>query len=413
MKSFTGWEYLLIDACNQFGGDKLTFEKRIEWATQNINELESLADQAETKPLFIKAVMALRKAQAGIPTGHLVAMDACCSGIQIMSVLTGCMAGATATGLVNPDVRADAYSDLTKVMQDILGSKFTIKRADAKQALMTTMYGSKATPKIIFGEDTPEIDAFYEAAEKIAPGPWELLQELLASWNPYALTHEWVLPDGFYAKVKVMTKKESRIEVDELDHATFTYEFYVNEGQKKGLSNAANVIHSIDAYILRSMHRRCNYNREEVEYAARLIKEERLRRTSGGEQETALDVRGNFLYYAEQYARSGMADAVILPWLDTLNVCDLTDAHLEALNTIVDGMLEYQPFEIVTIHDSFAAHANNVNHVRQQYINILAELAESNVLADVLGQLHGTTGTYQKSSSTLGDMIRKSCYALS
>jgi hypothetical protein len=36
-----------------------------------------------------------------------------------------------------------------------------------------------------------------------------------------------------------MTKKEARIEVDELDHATFTYEFYENQGQKSGLSNAA------------------------------------------------------------------------------------------------------------------------------------------------------------------------------
>lgn len=41
-----------------------------------------------------------------------------------------------------------------------------------------------------------------------------------------------------------MQKKEARIEVDELDHATFTYYYYENEGSKTGLSNAANVVHS-------------------------------------------------------------------------------------------------------------------------------------------------------------------------
>ena len=198
-----------------------------------------------------------------------------------------------------------------------------------------------------------------------------------------------------------------------MGHATFTYEFYVNEGQKKGLSNAANIIHSIDAYILRSMHRRCNYDRAAMENAATLIEMEMIRRTLGGIQDAMFDVEGNVAYYQEQYERSDMPDAVILPWIDSLNVVGLGDEHLAALATIVNGMLEYQPFEIITIHDSFAAHANNINHVRQQYINILAELAESSVLGDVLGQVHGSTGTYEKLSTDLGDKIRKSNYALS
>lgn len=41
-------------------------------------------------------------------------------------------------------------------------------------------YGSKAKPKEIFGEDTPELNAFYQAAQQVAPGAWELLQDLLA-----------------------------------------------------------------------------------------------------------------------------------------------------------------------------------------------------------------------------------------
>ena len=80
MKCFTGYQYLLIDAANAFGKDKLTFEKRLEWANSVLPDMESLAEQADSKPLFIKAVMAIRKAQKGLPTGHLVGFDAVCSG---------------------------------------------------------------------------------------------------------------------------------------------------------------------------------------------------------------------------------------------------------------------------------------------------------------------------------------------
>lgn len=242
--NYTGFEYLLIDAANSFGLDKLTFEERIGWGRTNLDQLESLTDKAESAYLFMKSVAAIRKAQQGIPTGHLVALDAVCSGMQIMSAITGCISGARATGLVDPNRRADAYTELTQSMQVILGSNIHVTRKDAKAALMTSCYGSKEQPKIIFGEDTQELAAFYQACMEMAPGAFELLQELLDTWQPYALAHAWKLPDGFDARVKVMKREETRIEVDELDHASFTYEYYVNQGSKKGLSNVANVVHS-------------------------------------------------------------------------------------------------------------------------------------------------------------------------
>lgn len=408
MIKYSGYEYMCIDIANQYGLDKELFETRIQWTQDHLGELESLADKADCQPLYKKAVMALRKAQAGIPTGHLVGFDGVCSGVQIMSALTGCIAGANSTGLVDPNVRADAYGKLTEAMTGILGGNVDISRNDAKQAFMTSFYGSKAVPKRLFGEDTPELDAFYAAANKIAPGAWELLQDLLASWKPFALSHEWKLPDGFDAKVKVMTKQEARIEVDELDHATFTYEFYQNEGTKRGLSNVANVVHSVDAYVLRCIHRRCNYDQYVVAKAKDLIQSALDNITQDG----GIDVNGKIGYYIEQYERSSIADVVILPYLDCLNVYCLSINHLNALKDIVDGMLEYKPFEVVTIHDEFKCHPNNMNHLRQQYINILADLADSTLLDDLLSQLHGSVGQFKKLSNNLGALIRNSNYAL-
>lgn len=406
MARYTGWEYLLIDAASQFGHDKLGFDARIQWTKENIDNLEAVADQAETKPLFIKAVMAIRKAQQGLPTGHMVAMDGVCSGIQVMSALTGCIAGARSTGLIDPGVRVDAYAATTEAMNTILGGGLVVSRSDAKQALMTTMYGSKKTPKDLFGEDTPELAAFYQAVQIIAPGAWELLQDLLASWQPYALSHEWKLPDGFDARVKVMSKKEARIEVDELDHATFTYEFYENQGQKKGISLPANAIHSVDGYVLRCMHRRCNYNREVVEQAGQLIEEELFQRSKDEVHRNVTRPAGKAGYYVEQYERSTLVDVVILPYLNEVNVQQLSQEHLEKLAEIINGMLQYKPFELVTVHDAFAAHPNNVNWVRWQYKEILADIADSNVIDDILSQINGVPCTFQKLSFNLGDQIR-------
>lgn len=411
MTPYTGWQWLLIDAANQYGYDKLIFEERIKWAEANLLTLESLVDQAETKPLYIKAVMAIRKAQQGIPTGHMVAVDGICSGIQIMSALTGCTAGATATGLVDPNVRADAYTSVTNEMETILGGAVAVSRVDAKSATMKSFYGSKLVPKALLGEDTPELNAFYQAMEKTAPGAWELLQDLLASWQPYALSHGWKLPDGFDAKIKVMAKREVRIEVDELDHATFTYEFYENEGSRTGLSNVANLVHSMDAYVLREMHRRCNYDREVMEDVALVIEEEMICRSLGIPRNGECS-DPKVAYYRDQYTRSSLASAVILPHLDCDSVKSLSQKHLEALAVMINGMLAYKPFPLVTVHDAFASHANNVNHVRYNYKEILAEIADSEVLSDLMSQIHGRQGMCTKINLQLGDLIRQSNYAL-
>ena len=414
MTPFTAWQYLMIDVANQFGLDKLLFEQRIEWAEDHINELELWADKADSKPLYMKAVLAVRKAQKGLPTGHLVGLDATCSGIQIMSTLTGCVAGATATGLVDPNRRADAYTDVTNEMNNILGGGITISRDDAKSATMKSFYGSKKVPKDLFGEGTPELEAFYEAATTVAPGAWELLQDLLDSWQPYALVHQWKLPDGYDARVKVMDMVSTRIEVDELNHATFTYQYYDNVGTRKGRSNAANMVHSVDAYILRCIHRRCNYDALNLYFVLEALKAERAVRTQPvhamdreGIEGTALD------YYLEQYDRSGMADVVILPYL--LNeeaMWYLTTKHIDQLIKICERMKSHKPFPVVTIHDEFKCSPVNMNHLRQHYIDIFAELADSNVLSDILSQIIGMPATWHKKSQNLSDLIKGSNYAL-
>lgn len=417
MQQFTGWQYILIDLANAFGHDKETFDKRIAWAEENMDVLEDLVAQADSKPLYVKAVMGIRRAQHGLPIGHLVGFDATCSGIQVMSALTGCIAGATAVGLVDPDVRADAYTLCTKVMNEILaaqGLSVTVTRKQAKAALMTAFYGSTREPKKLFGEDTPELSAFYQAAATIAPGGWDLLQDLLASWQDGALEHAWTLPDGFHARVKVMKQhKDVTIEVDELDHASFGYTYYVNEGKTRYVddgtkSNAANVVHSVDAYVLRSIHRRCNYDRQVVELARDMIK---LALAMGDHKPENADAA--VTYYKGLYERSKMPDVVILPHLNYMNVFALSTEHLNKLLGIIDMMLTHKPFPVITIHDEFKCHANNMNHLRRHYMEIFAELSEADILSGICSEIYGQPVTFTKvTEGQLGKLIRESNYSL-
>lgn len=333
-----------------------------------------------------------------------------------MSAITGCYEGAKATGLVDPNVRADAYSSVTEAMNLELaqhGLNVHVSRADAKQALMTSFYGSKLTPKTIFGEETPELQAFYVAAQKVAPGAWDLLQDLLASWQPWTLKHSWQLPDGFEAKVKVMQKHETRIEVDELDHASFTYEHYENTGSRTGLSNVANVVHSIDALVLREIHRRCNYKTQALDNAVCLVQAEQGRRLLEVCQEDDMIPDAPINKYVGLWARTGFLSAVVIPYLNEDSVRLVPWDMLKEIEILGQSMMDHNPFPVVTIHDEFKCHPNNMNHLRQHYINILAELADSVIIDDILSQLHGKPGNFPKLSNNLSDCIRHSNYALS
>jgi len=412
-QKFTGFEYLCIDAANYFGMDKEEFEPRIQWVMDNFKDLEAFTATAETPELYSKAVMSLRRACRGEEIGHITYWDGVCSGIQIMSALTGCIAGATNTGMINPKKRMDAYGNCTEVMNDLLVKKglseFKIPRGKIKNAFMTAGYGSKAVPKRTFGEDL--LPVFNGATRIVAPGAFNLMDELLATWQPFALAHNWIMPDLFSVRIKVIETKETRIEVDELDHATMTLEYKVNEGTERGLANVANTTHSCDAYLLRTLDRRCNYDIHEILEAQKILEARLLAHSTGIAQEAATEALGEYLW---AWGKSAMADTVIFTALDWTNYLQLPVELARKLLRIVNDMLSYEPFEIMTVHDAFGSHPNNCNEVRYWYKEILAEFAESNLLQWIMNQLHGTSdGVYTKLSPNLAELIRGSNYALS
>lgn len=416
--SFTGFQYVLIDIASQWGLDKLTFPERLEWAYKHFNDFESLAEDRghfKEHPLYMKSVMGLRRIQAGQPTGMLVGLDAVCSGMQVLSAATGCETGARSTGMVTPDERADAYTACTEAMQRRIPAFTMDGRADIKDACMTTLYGSVKVPESIFGEDTPELQAFYESLYEIAPGACKMISVLKLAWRPYALKHAWILPDNHHAEVPVEEMVDTKIEIDELEHTTFSYTYSVNKGSKKGLSLIANVTHSIDAWVLRSMIRRCNYDEAKLLRADNLIQEELLQRHSGIHAEPQ-PLQGIPEHGAQaliyRYQRTAIADISMVNYLDEVNVRQVSSTHLHGLARTLCLMQTHEPFPVVCIHDEFKTSPLNVNYLRMHYREILAELADGDVLNDIVGQITGRKSLIAKLSTTLGDKIRQSNYAL-
>ena len=412
-------DYLAIDIANSFGndnavgftGDKALFEERIQWVKNNYAVLEQRADEAEEKELYIKGVMALRDIEAGRPTGHMVMLDAACSGIQVMSAITGCLRGGDITGQIDPDKRPDAYTIITDYMNQLLADspsgKLKVLRSDAKDAVMTAGYGSKRTPLIIFGDAL--IDTFYESCHEKAPGAFMLLDVLIGAWQSYALQHAWELPDGHVSFVKVMEVIETDIEIDELNHHRFSTKYKKNRGSKSGVSLAANVTHSIDSYLLRTVLRRTNYNPRRIRRNLNILKRElaKTTRTPIGKVD-----RFNMAEREERFNGTAMADTFSIECVNKYNVGYMSKNHIAKLIDIAERMLQFKPFHTLTVHDAFRCSPAHCNTLRYWYKEVLAELSESTILQDILTQITHSPVQINKLSSNMAEKIRNSNYTL-
>jgi hypothetical protein len=302
----------------------------------------------------------------------------------------------------------DLYTITTEVMDDVLKldgiSAVPPPRKIVKPAVMTFFYGSKEKPKEAFGEDTDELWAFYEALKVVAPEAYKLMPILIDTWQPYATEHCWTMPDGFRVRNKVTVMKDTKIEVDELEHATFKYRHEAVEGLEEGLANAANVVHSIDGFVNRELCRRCNFDPTQLKRARKMLEFGIHTYQKSG----ALCNRTE-LFYREH----GFMTLAYIDHINHQNVASFSLDFLQDLWELVNETLTHHSIEVVSVHDEFKCHPNNMNRVRQVYIEVFAELAEANLLNTILTELTGEKYNLVKASDDLGDEIRLGNYAIS
>lgn len=328
MQTFTGIEYVKIDIANQFGLDRLRWNDRIHWVNNNRPDLEELTENSEKPELFKKAVRALVAAEQSVPHRFVMGLDATASGIQCMAAMSGCRKTAACVNLIDTGNREDVYQRVAETMSEYMQAQ--VVRKTVKKPVMTYFYGSQAQPKAIFGEGQG-LTAFHSAMHNLMPGAIELMKLFQAHWDPNATSYTWAMPDGHVVNIPVMTTKDGNMEIDEANHARFVYRSRVKQAQPRGLALAANITHSVDAYICREMVRK---------------------------------------------------------------------AHGAG-------------FHLAPIHDCFYAHPNDMNKVRRFYNEAMAEVAQQDLVGNILSQIRGKRFSFIKHSNDLAEEILEANYALS
>lgn len=163
---------------------------------------------------------------------------------------------ATESNYTKKIVRADPYKLVADRMLELVPDSeifadMTPKevRTYCKDPLMTALYNSKAEPEKAFGEETQELEAFYQTLNELFPGAMNVLEALNNRWDDSALYHEFRTPDDHIAHVKVMPKVKGHLKTQGLE---LEYTFKSNEPSEVGTSLAPNFIHGAgDGFLVR------------------------------------------------------------------------------------------------------------------------------------------------------------------
>lgn len=402
MEMFTDKQYLKIAIANHFGMDKKNWSERIAWTDEHFNELEQIAlsGEAEEPAEMLGAVQALRKTEIGMPTGFPIGLDATCSCLQLAACLTNDIEAMKHCNVIGTGKREDAYADVLKDMNEHLKNKQTIKRKQVKQAVMTSVYGSTAKPKEVFGDKTPEYFQFQETMGKLFPKVWKLNELMLRNWNSQADEYNWIMPDNFHVKIEVMRYETLKAKFD--GHIEY-FQHAIKAPVPNGRSLGANMIHSVDAYVLREIISRTHYDKEWIQVIKDMkpihLPKEYDNNHNIKMVQTLLD----------HYQKTGLISQRITDFIRPYNIWMIPQNVLD----LVLSRFSPKPFEMLTIHDCFRVHANYCNELRKQYVECLAELAESDLLNNLCWQINKFKPKFTKVNGIGRKIKETSNYALS
>lgn len=399
MQLFTGLDYVKIDIANKYGLDKVNWNVRLAWFEDHKHILEDLVGEAKEPAQFYAAVMNYYRALEGKPSGIPISLDATASGSQILCALTGDVEGGKLCNIVDTGERLDLYKEVYKYMISNYDIEDSVDESQLKKAVMTSLYGSIAQPRKVFGNS---IHVFYETMTNIMRGAWKLNTMMLGLWRADLDSYVWTLPDNFHASFKVM--------VDVQEEFYVNGNRYVSEYQEQGSAPSgralgANITHSIDSYMVREITARSMYNPSTVRRVMDILNNKPLRY----EEKISEDSNKIVATLVDLHKKTGILSARILEHINTSNIHLINrDALINILRT-----LPKKPFEVLCVHDCYLVLPNYGNDIRHLYREVLAEIAESELLAHILKEAVGFDTPLIKISNDLPSLIRKSEYALS
>jgi DNA-directed RNA polymerase len=279
-------EWLAFQVATTYGLDKASMQERQQWVESNKDLIKRIAkDPIANRPewetadepwSFLAAcdeyyhcVIECDRHHTSLP----VAVDATCSGLQILAGLARDASTAKLVNVLPSDKPQDAYKVIAEQAKPHVPVHLQqhMDRKTTKRTVMTVPYNAKPFSNRGYIRDalkekgvevekedlTAVVKAVRGAMDVIVPGPMRVMkwieQEVSNAIDRGLNQLTWVTPSGFVVTQKLMKKDTKRIELQLLGSCRVT----VSEGDTKEVdknhhknATAPNLIHSLDASLL-------------------------------------------------------------------------------------------------------------------------------------------------------------------
>jgi DNA-directed RNA polymerase len=279
-------DWLAFQVATTYGKDKDTIRDRIEWTESNHSLITSIAtdplgylhewEVADEPWTFLAAcdeyyhcIIECDRTHTSLP----VAVDATCSGLQILAGLARDASTAALVNVLPSEKPQDAYKVIAEQAKPHVPECIRphMDRKTTKRTVMTVPYNAKPYSNrgyirealkekgVVVEKDdlTATVKAVRNAMNVIVPGPMKVMKwiesEVAAAIDRGASELQWVTPSGFVVTQKLMKKKVQEIELQLLGRCHI--KVATEDGDKVDRAHhknatAPNLIHSLDASLL-------------------------------------------------------------------------------------------------------------------------------------------------------------------
>lgn len=279
-------QWLAFQVATTYGLDKATMEERLAWTAAN----HSLISRVATDPLgsrsdweaaeepwqflaaceeFYTCVIACTRQFTGLP----VAVDATCSGLQILAGLARDRSTAELVNVFPGEKPQDAYKAVAEEAKTRLPERLAalLDRKVTKRTVMTIPYNAKEYSNRQYIKEAlkdKEVEFTFEDVQaitkavvasmnKIVPGPMAVMKwtndQVKEALKQGKTELEWVTPSGFVVRQRLMKIKSVTVELQLLGRCKLKVaDGETNEVDKNRhkAATAPNLIHSLDASLL-------------------------------------------------------------------------------------------------------------------------------------------------------------------
>ena len=277
--------WLAFQVATTFGLDKAAIVERLQWVDNNRDLITRIAlDPIDTLPewedveepwQFMAACHEYYHCCIKCDkqhTGLMVAVDATCSGLQILAGLAKDQSTAELVNVCPGPKPSDAYKAVAEEAKKHLPEEMHswMTRKTTKRTVMTIPYNATKSSSRIYIRDalkeqglkpTPDevsvvVDAVYKSMDAVVPGPMQVMHWIKTNVGEYirngATEVQWTTPSGFVVIQERNKKETKRCELQLLGTTKITVT--VGHGTpcvvRHKSSTAPNLIHSLDASIL-------------------------------------------------------------------------------------------------------------------------------------------------------------------